>query len=141
MNAMDLICGLNNVQDSYVASAEAFRQQKPKGLPKRKLWLIAALIALTLLLVGCAVVYVLRLQDLKVGEYRFYVPAAYDENGEVIPVETREPFTVLSVQGSNMEALAEWVAFTNAYDLDGTIALEADLAAKSASSAMVPSRS
>ena len=57
MNAMDLIYGLNNVQDSYVASAEAFRQQKPKRLPKRKLWLIAALIALTLLLVGCAVAY------------------------------------------------------------------------------------
>ena len=61
MNAMDLIYGLNNVRDSYVASAEAFRQRKPKRLPKRKLWLIAALIALTLLLVGCAVVYVLRL--------------------------------------------------------------------------------
>ena len=29
MNAMDLICGLNNVQDSYVASAGAFRQRKP----------------------------------------------------------------------------------------------------------------
>ena len=57
MNAMDLIYGLNNVRDSYVASAEAFRQQKPKRLPKRKLWLIAALIALTLLLVGCAVAY------------------------------------------------------------------------------------
>ena len=131
MNAMDLLYGLNNVRDSYVVAAGAFRQRKPKRLPKRKLWLIAALIALTLLLVGCAVVYVLRLQDLKVGEYRFYVPAAYDENGGVIPVETREPFTVLSVQGSNMEALAEWVAFTNVYDLDGTIALEADLAAKS----------
>ena len=57
MNAMDLIYGLNNVQDSYVASAGAFRQRKPKRLPKRKLWLIAALIALTLLLVGCAVAY------------------------------------------------------------------------------------
>ena len=57
MNAMDLIYGLNNVRDSYVASAGAFRQRKPKRLPKRKLWLIAALIALTLLLVGCAVAY------------------------------------------------------------------------------------
>ena len=57
MNAMDLIYGLNNVQDSYVASAGVFRQRKSKRLPKRKLWLIAALIALTLLLVGCAVAY------------------------------------------------------------------------------------
>ena len=57
MNAMDLIYGLNNVQDGYVASAGAFRQRRQKRLPKRKLWLIAALIALTLLLVGCAVAY------------------------------------------------------------------------------------
>ena len=54
MNAMDLLYGLNNVRDSYVVAAGAFRQRKPKRLPKRKLWLIAALIALTLLLVGCA---------------------------------------------------------------------------------------
>ncbi len=131
MNAMDLMYGLNNVQDSYVISAEEFRRgkRKTRRLPKKKLWLIASIITLTLLLVGCAVVYILRMQDLKVGEHRFYVPPAYDENGEVIPVESREPVTLLSVQGTNMEALAQWVAFTNAYDRDGTIALEADRAA------------
>ena len=133
MTNLELFCALSHIRAENLSDAEALQGDVPFPRPKtrKRFFLIAALIALTLLLVGCAVVYVLRLQDLKVGEYRFYVPAAYDENGEVIPVETREPFTVLSVQGSNMEALAEWVAFTNAYDLDGTIALEADLAAKS----------
>lgn len=111
MNAMDLIYGLNNVQDSYIISAAKFRQRKPKRLPKKKLWLIAAMIVLTLLLVGCAVVYVLRLQDLKVGEYRYTAPTVYDEKGEPVPVPTHPLQTVLSAQGANQQALMEWDAY------------------------------
>ena len=57
MNAMDLMTGLNNVRDKFVVSAGEFRQgqREVRALPKRKLWLIAAVIALALLLVGCAV--------------------------------------------------------------------------------------
>lgn len=61
MKAMDLLIGFGSVQDSYVISAEEFRQGKKnaqiKRLSTRKMWLIAAVIALTLLLVGCAVAY------------------------------------------------------------------------------------
>lgn len=61
MKAMDLLVGFGSVKDSYVISAEEFRQGKNKAqikrLPTRKMWLIAAVIALTLLLVGCAVAY------------------------------------------------------------------------------------
>lgn len=133
MKAMDLMTGLNGVRDSFIMEAEEFRlgKRKPRRVPVKKLWLIAAIIALTLLLVGCAVAYILRMQNLKVGEYRFYIPTEYDENGEVIPVESQEPITLLSVQRTNMEALAEWIAFTNTYDQDLTIAGEADKAAKS----------
>ena len=130
MKAMDLLVGFGSAKDSYVISAEEFRQGKKetqiKRLSTRKMWLIAAVIALMLLLVGCAVIYVLRMQNMKVGEYSFYVPTEYDENGNVIPVETQEPITLLSLQGTNMEALAEWLAFTNSYDQDGTILIEAD---------------
>ena len=130
MKAIDLLVGFGSVKDSYVISAEDFRQGKKeaqiKRLSTRKMWLIAAVIALMLLLVGCAVIHFLRMQDMKVGEYSFYVPTEYDENGNVIPVETQEPITLLSLQGTNMEALAEWLAFTNSYDQDGTILIEAD---------------
>ena len=130
MKAIDLLVGFGSVKDSYVISAEEFRQGKQKAqikrLSTRKMWLIAAVIALMLLLVGCAVIYVLRMQDMKVGEYSFYVPTEYDENGNVIPVESQEPITLLSLQGTNMEALTEWVTFTNTYDQDGTILIEAD---------------
>lgn len=61
MKAMDLLVGFGSVKDSYVISAEEFRQGKQKAkmkrLSTRKMWLIAAVIALTLLLVGCAVAY------------------------------------------------------------------------------------
>ena len=61
MKAMDLLVGFGSVKDSYVISAEEFRQGKKnaqiKRLSTRKMWLIAAVIALTLLLVGCAVAY------------------------------------------------------------------------------------
>ena len=62
MKAMDLLVGFGSVKDSYVISAEEFRQGKQKAqikrLSTRKMWLIAAVIALMLLLVGCAVAYV-----------------------------------------------------------------------------------
>ncbi len=61
MKAMDLLVGFGSVKDSYVSSAEEFRQGKHKAqikrLSMRKAWLIAAVIALMLLLVGCAVAY------------------------------------------------------------------------------------
>ena len=61
MKAIDLLVAFGSVKDSYVISAEEFRQGKKKAqikrLSTRKMWLIAAVIALTLLLVGCAVAY------------------------------------------------------------------------------------
>ena len=114
MNAMDLIYGLNNVRDSYVVSAGEFRQRKPKRLPKKKLWLIAAIIALTLLLVGCAVVYVLRLQDMAFGQ----------ETHEVLgsDVQTRTLLSLQGVKGTpGYQAAKEWHEWLQSYDPDDTI--------------------
>ena len=70
MKAMDLLTALGGVKDVYVAGAGEFRQgkQKIKHFSTRKVWFIAAVIAMMLLLVGCAVVYVLSLQDMKMDE-------------------------------------------------------------------------
>lgn len=132
MKPIDLLKALGNIKDSYVISAEEFRQGKQQAKVKRlstkRALLIAAVIALTLLLVGCAVVYVLRMQNLHVGEYSTYMPTIYDEDGNVIPVETRKPTQLLSIQGVHMDALAEWVEFTNSYDQDGSIMSAAERA-------------
>ena len=123
MNAMDLMTGLNGVRDSLIADAAEYRQgnRKVSRLPKKKLWLIAAILALALLLVGCAVVYVLRLQDLKVGEYRYTAPTVYDENGEAVPVPTHPLQTILSAQGANRQAFTEWYTYCQAHTQDSTV--------------------
>lgn len=63
----------------------------------------------------------LRLQDLKVAEYRPTTPTVYDENGEVISLPTLAPRTQITLQGANQEALAEWNSFCRDYDPDGAI--------------------
>ena len=118
MNAMDLLVGFGSVKDSYVIGTEEFRQGKQKAQRKRlsirKMWLIAAVIALTLLLVGCAIVYVLSLQNLAIGEeYREY----YDGSSESV--------TILSVQGvkgtPGYQAAKEWREWLQTYDQDQSV--------------------
>ena len=128
MKTMELLVSLDNVKDAYVIGAEDFRQgRQGKRLSVKRVWLIAAAVALMLLLVGCAVVYMLRMQDLTVGEWKDDVPVVFDENGNRIPIETREPTILLSLQNTNMEALAEWVEFTENYDKDHTVMSAADV--------------
>lgn len=59
MNAMDILTGLNDVRDRYVVDTAVFRRgtAKKRQLPRKRMWLIAAIVALALLLVGCAVAY------------------------------------------------------------------------------------
>ena len=135
MNSFDILQAMTDIPNGHILSARdrlGYGRNEPavrKNVPGR-IFLIAAIVIMILCLVGCAVVYMLRLQDMKVGEYNFYVPPAYDEDGNLIPVETHAPITQLSLQGTNMEALAEWLEFTNAYDPDLEIAGQADQAAK-----------
>lgn len=135
MNSFEILQAMTDIPNEPILSARdclGYHREEgpvPKHSPKR-IWLIAAVVALLLLLMGCTVAYVLSLQDMEVGEYSFYVPPAYDEDGNPIPVETHAPITQLSLQGANKDALAEWLAFTNAYDPDLEIAGQADQAAK-----------
>lgn len=131
MKAMDLLTGLNNVRDSYVIGAEEFRQGKHniqiRRLSTRKVWLVAAVIALMLLLVGCAVVYMLRLQDMKIGEEVITQEAWVGPSGEYVP-PTEWVNSQLSLQGYNgspeQQALREWLDFKEQYDPDGTLMKE-----------------
>lgn len=116
MNAMNLMNGLNHVRDSFVIDAEAFRQGKRQihRLPKKRLWLIAAIVALALLLVGCAVVYALRLQDLAFGQ----------DTQEVLGSEVQDR-TLLSIQGvkgtPGYQATKAWHEWLQTYDPDDAI--------------------
>lgn len=118
MKPIALLKCLGNVKDSYVIAAEEFRQGNRQPQAKRlsinRVWLIAAIIALLLMLVGCAVAYVLSLQDLKIGEYSVTTPQHYGPNWEVIESEEKT-YELISVQGfadsPNQQAVKEWMTY------------------------------
>lgn len=119
MTSMELFRALGGVSTENLAGAEKLQRAevvplKHKPSVKRAV-LVAAVIALLMLLVGCAAVYVLHLQDLKVGEYRLQQNPVYDANGNVVPVATHPLRTEISLQGANQEALMEWKQFTKDY--------------------------
>ena len=123
MNANEILDMIGDAKGTYLWETQKYRDGTAgaKPLPRRRLWLVAAVIGLMLLLVGCTVAYVLRLQDLKVAEYRPTTPTVYDENGDVISLQTLAPRTQITLQGANQEALAEWNSFCRDYDPDGAI--------------------
>ena len=119
MNAMDLMTGLNNVRDKFVVSAGEFRQgrQEVRALPKRRLWLIAAVIALALLLVGCSVAVVLRLQALTIPENTSGIPCETNFSGEEL-----NPISIQGYMGmDSYAAFREWREFLSTYDPDNEI--------------------
>ena len=116
MNPMDIMKGLNGIKDGFVMDAQDFRQGKRKvrHIPHKKLGLIAAIIALALLLVGCTVVYVLRLQDMAFGQ----------DTQEVLGSGVQDR-TLLSLQGvkgtPGYQATKEWHEWLKTYDPDDRI--------------------
>lgn len=118
MNAHEILDMIGEARGDYLWQAQGCRdgRMEPPGrrLPPKRLLLIAAILAMALLLVGCAVVYVLSLQDMAVGEHRY--TASRHEGGQ------EKTTTMISLQNVNQAALAEWLEFNEHYDTDGALA-------------------
>lgn len=125
MNANEILDLIGDAKGTYVWDAQMVRAgylaDTKKRLSGKKLWLIAAIIALTLLLVGCAVVYALSLRDMKVGEYSVTKPKYYGANWVLIEPEEKT-VEVLSVQGfsnsPNQQAAKEYGEFLYSIDAE-----------------------
>ncbi len=134
MNGQDLFRGLNYVNPEFIEEAETVTQLKPekKFLSLRRPVLIAAMIAMLLMLVGCAIVYVLSMKEIHIGQQQIWQDVfAYDpDTGEAIAylgqeAVTEEVLTLAGIQGSrNYQAAQEWFAFKQEYDPDLSIAVE-----------------
>ena len=116
MNSNDLFDIIGETPERYVLDAA---NANTKVIPMRKrspkrIWLIAAIIALILCLVGCAVAYILSLDNMILG-----TDFIEDRTG------VTEPRTRLSLQGyvgsNSYQAAKEWFDFLQSYDPDGTI--------------------
>lgn len=122
MNGTDLLIGLGYIGTSYFEEAETASLSPSKPRTLRRPLLVAAIIALTLLLVGCAVVYALRLQDLSVGQESYI--QRFDENGRYIdPTEKTKDILIFTSPGNDALKLAlqEWFDFLETYDPNGEL--------------------
>ena len=109
MNGKDIFLGLKYVGEDLIEEAEygvfPASKQKSGGTKRgfRRPLLVAALIAMMLLLVGCAVVYVLKMERLKIAEatsQRAYslVDGIYVEDPHTVNTST---LTLAGLEGSN----------------------------------------
>ena len=90
MTAYQLFRGLTGVDGKLLAAAELVDSRKepaPKKLPARKIWLVAAVVALALLLAGCGIAYVLSLRQLELGTQTIPLPTDASQDGTA-PTET-----------------------------------------------------
>lgn len=67
MNANEILDMIGDAKGTYLWETQKYRDGTAGAKHLPRLWLVAAVIGLMLLLVGCMVAYVLRLQDLKVA--------------------------------------------------------------------------
>ena len=125
MNAHDILDMIGDAKGTYVWDAQQTRSgnipSSGKKLVSKKLWLIAAILSLILLLVGCAIVYVLNLQDMKIGENTVTEPEHYGANWVVIEAKEKT-YEHLSVQGfadsPNQQAVREYRDYLDSINRD-----------------------
>lgn len=126
MNGTELLVGMGSISPKYYEEAESGTISRRTI---RRPLLIAAIIALTAILVGCAVAYALSLSELKLGTQTHTFPRYIDADGNKIP-ETEVTRDVISLQGISGSpgflAAREWLEFTESYDPEGTLLDEAD---------------
>ena len=134
MNGKELFLGLSYINGKYIDEAEHdtvsgnVRKGSSTFHGLRRPLLIAALVALLLLLVGCVAVYVLRSQDFVIGQ-RDSLQDVFDEyHREVtatVPV-SQQVLTFSGLQGSpSYQAAKEWYEYLQSYDPDGAIRKQA----------------
>lgn len=112
MKADELLDIIGETKGVYVMEAQRHREERPQKSPhsRWKVLLIAAIVSI--LLAGCAVAYVLRLENMKLGE--FTVPSHDTQNTE--STLTGNVLSLQGIKGSNAyNAGKEWLDYLNAY--------------------------
>lgn len=124
MNGKDIFLGLRYIDEDLIEEAEFGKFPTRKVISFRRSLLIAAVLALTLLLVGCAVVYVLNMQGLILGDRQTEYDSFSDDGLEYLGKETvtEQVLTLAGLQGSPAyRAAQEWFDFQQNYDPDREI--------------------
>mgnify|MGYP002557666543 FL=1 len=120
MTGKDLLIAMSGIDGRYIEEAAPAAAPKTRSL--RRPLLVAAAIAAALLLVGCGIVYALRLQDMSIGKASY--TQRFDDKGKAIdPVE--KSMDIITPYGRSgdaiQQALKEWYEFQESYDPDGAL--------------------
>lgn len=121
MKELDLLTILTNVKGEYVLQAQTFRSGQSKLLRvmhRKRIFLIAAMISLLLLLVGCAAVLV-ALQKISLGKVTF---PQYKHEGWTLDLASTNGY----LDSVNYRATQEWLSFITSYDPDRSLEQEKD---------------
>lgn len=121
MNGKDLLTELGNIHEKYYMEAE--NDTLPASPRIRRPLLLAALIALMLLLVGCGVVYMLKMQNLKLGETQV-TEERWNKEQHTLVEQTlsQQTLTLSGLKGTpSYQAAQEWYEFEQTYDPDHKI--------------------
>lgn len=111
MTSMELIELIGDVDDRYVLEIYNDFSPHKKHIPFKRAFLIAALITLLLLLVGCVAV-LMKLQDVKIGRFTDTYPNGKGKNIEI----TSDYISLQGFMGSvNYQAAQEWMEFEKSY--------------------------
>ena len=130
MNADVVLDMIGEAKDTYLWDAQQVRsgnvtchKRKPS---MKKMWLIAAIIAMILTLAGCAIVYILHLKDFKIGTQTTTREIWSDDGMERLGEETmpQQVFSISGLKGTaSYQASKEWFEFLQSYDPDEQIKL------------------
>ena len=121
MTGKDLLTAMSGIDGRYIEEAAPAAAPKTRSL--RRPLLVAAAIAAALLLVGCGIVYALRLQDMSIGKATY--TQRFDDKGKAIdPVE--KSMDIITPYGRSgdaiQQALKEWYECQESYDPDYLLA-------------------
>lgn len=121
MTGKDMLTAMSGIDGRYIEEAAPAAAPKTRSL--RRPLLVAAAIAAALLLVGCGIVYALRLQDMSIGKATY--TQRFDDKGKAIdPVE--KSLDIITPYGRSgdaiQQALKEWYEFQESYDPDYLLA-------------------
>lgn len=120
MTGKDLLTAMSGIDGRYIEEAAPAAAPKTRSL--RRPLLVAAAIAAALLLVGCGIVYALRLQDMSIGKAT-YTQRFDDKRKAIDPVE--KSLDIITPYGRSgdaiQQALKEWYEFQESYDPDGAL--------------------
>lgn len=127
MTSLELFNALGSINAENLAGADALQWKTQPHISHRRALsraaLIAAIIAVTVLLVGCTAAILLHLDRLRFNEVTYTENMRYEKDGSTIPSTEKimEYISIVGPEGSSSQLAArEWLDYTQHYDAEGT---------------------